>query len=486
MATDSYKITDSFELPGKFWLPGKPDDVAFGRIQCSLDKIALLLEGGFGESPPSLQEALMGRFTIDEWPCILGQTSDGQLCSLYRVLVTGQNTNDRGIVSRKCHVHFLLIGQHAEDFQAIRVKRIAVKCSHLLSFAGMRSFDLVPNPQEAGNEALTVKYAPVKKQSFRIEREQTTLVFRRNAGWNWSKERLTFLAYESIDIIPDEPQALECFLNRLAAVCNLLSLLTDEVVAPIEVQLSFSGDDFDTWLLYQPIRAATGDEERVAVMFNLEQVQDRLEAALDKWCSAEATLCEAIGLFLDARFARGLSLYSQFANLAQSVEAFGRATAVGGYMTKDAYEPIRQALVKAIPTTVGEGHREALKKKIEYGYEFSLRKRIETMFSTLTAPASALVCKDVRVFTTMVVKTRNYLSHRTDELRESAVDGMDLYWTCEQLMILMRLLLLKHFGIEEDLIVERLQNGHRTSQVIANLRKSETAKAPQPSSATPP
>jgi ApeA N-terminal domain 1 len=485
MPTESYKMTDSFELPGKFWLPGKPDAVAFGRIQCSLDKIALLLEGGFGEPPPSLQEALMGRFTIDEWPCILGQTSDGQLCSLYQVLVTGQNTNDRGIVSRKCHVHFLLIGQHAEDFQAIRVKRIAVKCSHLLSFAGMKSFDLVPNPQEAGNEALTVKYAPVKKQSFRIEREKTALVFRRNATWNWSKERLTFLAYESIDIIPDEAQALEWFLNRLAMVCNLLSLLIDEVVAPIEVRLSFS-DDFDTWLLYQPIRAATGDEDRVAVMFNLDQVQDRLKAVLDKWYSAEATLREAIGLFLDARFARGLSLYTQFPMLAQSVEAFSRATAVGEYMTKEDYEPIRQALVKAIPTTVGEGHREALKKKIEYGYEFSLRKRIETMFSTLTAAASALVCKDVGVFTTMVVKTRNYLSHRTDELRESAVDGMDLYWTCEQLMILMRLLLLKHFGIEEDLIVERLQKGHRTSQVTANPKKSVTAKAPQPSSATPP
>ncbi|MDN5873075.1 MAG: hypothetical protein L0H29_01670, partial [Sinobacteraceae bacterium] len=52
------------------------------------------------------------------------------------------------------------------------------------------------------------------------------------------------------------------------------------------------------------------------------------------------------------------------------------AIADGTYMSPEDYEAVRHALATAIPSSVGADHREALKSRIKYGNELSLRKRI--------------------------------------------------------------------------------------------------------------
>jgi hypothetical protein len=472
MTAASYKMTDSFDLLGKFWMPEQPERIMLGRLQCSRDGMNLSLEDPDARERP-VAEALKAWFeTPEQRPCILGKTSDGLPCSLFKVLPSG-------------HVHFVLIGMHAKAIDEVRALRAYTKCSHLLSFVWRTFFEIEQEWLEDKKHSVNITYSPASKIDVRIEHEKSAICFRGSAGWTASRERHVFCASESLDIIPDEPQTLEWFVRTLHRICNLLSLLTDEIVAPVQFRFTIDGKDSDNSLLYQPIRPASGDEDRVAVMFSLEQVQGRLENILDKWFSADATLCEAIGLFLDARFARGLSLYTQFPMLAQSVEAFSRATCAAEYLTKEAYEPIRQALVAAIPKSVGPDHREALKSRLRYLNEFSLRKRVETLFSTLQQPTAALVCDDRDVFIEEVVNMRHYLSHRTDELRESALEGISFYWTCEQLMILLRLLLLKHLGIDEEVVVERVKNGNRTSQVIDNMKKRAEAAAGPSSDASP-
>jgi HEPN superfamily Apea-like protein len=238
----------------------------------------------------------------------------------------------------------------------------------------------------------------------------------------------------------------------------------------VQFRFGVDGEESNSWLLYQPIRPIRGNLDRTAVMFGLTHVKDQFEAILDKWFAADATSNEAIGLYLDARFAHKLSLYTQFLMLAQSVEAFSRATSSNEYMTEKEYAPIMKALIGAIPSSVAPDHCDALKSRIKFGNEFSLRKRIELLFDSLKSETADLVCLDRGAFITRLVKMRNYLLHRTDELRGSAIEGLDLYYTCEQLMVLIRILILKNIGIDEVLVADRIKEGHRTSQVIHNRR----------------
>ena len=323
---------------------------------------------------------------------------------------------------------------------------------------------------------MTIRYVPERKRTFRCINQKATLILRGRAIWCPDRFGSSFKVWEVLHMEADEPQSLSWFVGRLGLVCSLLSLFTDELVAPVEVQLpSNTEDDFDTWLLYRPVRASKGDDKTIFPMIGFDDVEERLATVLDQWLSPNDTLHEAIALFLDARYRPRLTVDSQFLLLAQSIEAFGRATVGGEYVSEEEFKPIRKALTEAIPPTVELGHREALKNRIRYGYQHSLRKRIETLFGTLKPLTAAIVCANQEAFVEKVVNMRHYLSHRTDELRELATDGADLYWTCEQLMLLLRLLLLKHFGLEEDMIVDRLQKGHRTSQVIAKWKKRAKA-----------
>jgi hypothetical protein len=478
MTIDSYKMTDTFELPGKFWLPGQPQNTISGRVQHSPDGTTLHLDGDFDPTPLSPSDMLRNIFMreLDQWPCILGLTTEGQPCSLYRVFVTNRHSNYKGLVSRKCHVHFLLVGAHADDFDAIRAERIATQCSHIPSFVRRKYFDYSFNHAEPEKNSVTVEYAAVQESSIRAESEKATLIFRGGTHYTPDGYGLSFVASESVHLNSDEPKDLKWFVRHLGLVCGMLSLLTDEVVAPIEVRLPLNGDGPAAWLVYQPVRPATGDEDTVFALFTLEHVRDHFDRFLDKWFSSDDTMHEAISLFLSARFRPGLLNDIRFLMLAQSIEAFGRATVGGEYVSEEAFQPIRKALTEAIPESVEPDHREALKNRIKYGYQHSLRKRIDTLFGTLKPSTIPIVCADQDSFVEKVVNMRHYLSHRTDELRELATDGAALYWICEQVMLLLRLLLLKHFGLDEDLIVKRLKNGHRTSQVIAQAKKRAEAE----------
>ena len=113
-------------------------------------------------------------------------------------------------------------------------------------------------------------------------------------------------------------------------------------------------------------------------------------------------------------------------------------------------------IIAAIPSTVASDHRDSLKSRIRYGNEYSLRKRLTKAVESLPPEAIECVCKSIGEFVSGLVETRNYLTHYTDELRGNALRGADLFWASERLAMLLRILLLREFGIDMALIVERV------------------------------
>ena len=70
------------------------------------------------------------------------------------------------------------------------------------------------------------------------------------------------------------------------------------------------------------------------------------------------------------------------------------------------------------------------------------------------APSTAtLVCDDCNAFVGRIVDTRNYFTHYTDELKQTAtLETNDLFRATHRLRILLTILLLKGLGIDEDTI----------------------------------
>lgn len=106
-----------------------------------------------------------------------------------------------------------------------------------------------------------------------------------------------------------------------------------------------------------------------------------------------------------------LWLHVEFLSLMQALEGFHRATMPGLYTSEAEYEPVKQALNYAIPKVIGPDHKEALKSRIRYGNEVSLRKRVDALVGRLDLPVRKHILGGDGSVPRSWVVTRNYYTH---------------------------------------------------------------------------
>jgi len=97
--------------------------------------------------------------------------------------------------------------------------------------------------------------------------------------------------------------------------------------------------------------------------------------------------------------------------------------------------------------------RNSLRKKLEYGYEYSLRTRLKELLNEYGSEFLGLfVNKKKPEFINDVVSTRNWLTHFDENDREEAVtDNEELAYISGRLEILLTILLLNYIGIKRML-----------------------------------
>jgi hypothetical protein len=128
------------------------------------------------------------------------------------------------------------------------------------------------------------------------------------------------------------------------------------------------------------------------------------------------------------------SMYRElrFLALSQAIESFHRRIYGGQYVTDKEYEPIRDVLIKAIPDNLDEDFKESLKKGLEHGNEFSLRKRLKGLVNQFWKNCLENFVKNKRDFIDHIYDTRNYLTH-WDKPKKNVVLGEDLIHLNERL-----------------------------------------------------
>jgi len=160
----------------------------------------------------------------------------------------------------------------------------------------------------------------------------------------------------------------------------------------------------------------------VPYLFTFQTLEGIFPAIICKWFSSSHVLKSAINLFISVQENRSeVYVEERFLTATQSLEAFSRGTVQAEYMAKHEYEDTKRLLNAAIPKSVGADHRAALKSRINFGNEHSLRKRISTLLNSLSEATVQCVCASKKDFINGIVDTRNYLTHLTDDLRRKAL-----------------------------------------------------------------
>ena len=143
--------------------------------------------------------------------------------------------------------------------------------------------------------------------------------------------------------------------------------------------------------------------------------------------------------------------------LTQALEAFHRNVIGGRYLPPEDYESIRLSLVNAIPQGTSKDHRAALESRIRFGNDPSLRNRLKKLLESVSADTLSLLQIDRKLFVQDVVDARNDFTHWEHEREKDRPNGAHLANLLSALLALTQLTFLKHLGVDESLVVQRMQ-----------------------------
>ena len=135
-------------------------------------------------------------------------------------------------------------------------------------------------------------------------------------------------------------------------------------------------------------------------------------------------------------------------------------------MPKKRWKKVEAVLCKAIPHSVGQSHKQSLQSRIHYGYQFSLRKRIQLLLKRLPKSLAARLAGNPSQFANQVTDTRNYLTHYDPDDAEKCYGNQQLWLATERLKLLLIALTLKDLGIPGMEVLDLMEQHWPTRQLL--------------------
>ena len=113
-----------------------------------------------------------------------------------------------------------------------------------------------------------------------------------------------------------------------------------------------------------------------------------------------------------------------------------------------------------------------MKGLLHWSNEPTLAERLQRVIEYCSPPAPGLLRKD---FVQLTVRTRNWLTHYSEESRQKAASGEDLYRLTEEVIVLMECLLLRDLGFDGVEVGKLLESTRRAQSVFrpSNIEKVE-------------
>jgi len=211
------------------------------------------------------------------------------------------------------------------------------------------------------------------------------------------------------------PQKLSVFRKRMHACqdfvsvaaltpCNLTAL---RLVPPYEDKRDAVIATFHAVPLYKDPGARWPD-----FLFRSPDIESRLPAVFGAWLEGAERLSVVRSLYFSGTYGKSF-LELRLLAFTQAAEAYHRRVHEGRdlYMDAAAYaQDVLPLLQGAIPAGLDAAHRQVLRKRLQYGNEFSFRKRITGLFRAHEAALAAAI-PDPCSWIERIVEYRNALTH---------------------------------------------------------------------------
>lgn len=257
---------------------------------------------------------------------------------------------------------------------------------------------------------------------------------------------------------PDRPQSLDWYLDKVYSLQIFLSIMTGFSVSVIELtgcgndicieQITYKGKKEKYEIFLSSLNSSQNNYQKTPDQFLicLSCLDNNINNIVQKWFEKADILEPAVKLYFALLSTPKLHTEFKIVNYLQALEALHRLAFGGVYVSEEDYEPIYQDLIAKIPNNLDRDHRNALKNRIKYGYQFSQRKRIKELLEEVWEGCLDNFI-DNKKFISKVVDIRNELTHWDKTSTYQAVAGEELFYMAERLKVL----LLTHILLQLDI-----------------------------------
>lgn len=277
---------------------------------------------------------------------------------------------------------------------------------------------------------------------------------------NEAFSRYGFDVFPNLHIDLQTPKEFDDAMSTVRSMRRVFSLLIGIELVPERIVLEVDGgkklENIVNVLFEHPPTEYQAPMPTHEVLVPFPHIEQKVQEIFHKWVRDEARIKDAVDLFIATVREDRLARHVELTTLAQSLETFHRNVYGGGYMEKEAYEPFREMMVKSIPEQFERSHHDALKKRIQYGYEFSFRTRLKQLAGRFSDEHLNALGIEKKKFPDEVTDARNTFTHWDSETGKPRLTGADLSNLITKLKAFTRLVLLSHLGISADTVVQRM------------------------------
>jgi hypothetical protein len=465
-------FSGQFELKGLWWDPQRPDTRIPGVLIYDCGSITLDLFGLLGDRTP----AELGQVQSFMPPLIYGR-AEGEYISLYNTTETRRSffipsAEDAGDEYSSVCASILVVGCHAPPLNDLRVPSIRVRYTGLEEWLHQAPIQ-DDNGKENDKSTIGLRFRFPEKLEVTLPALNTRL----ETDYSICRGSPTFgsrlLRYSSFfRIMPDEDQSLEWFLKLADRCRDFLTFCFGQPVIYRQFILELGDVQYKDPYVIPPREAAlffaqrpnrVGDPPSLLDMIlSYPSIKPGAQKVIETWFQKAEELETPIELFLGTFYNRDLYPRFHFLSLAQALETYARLTKPGQYLADSDYKSVKKSMQAAIPCSTPSDLKQSLKSRLEYGNEYSLRKQLKTLASSLKERTSLLISDKMAPFIDQVVNTRNYFTHYTTNL--GSVDHADtqtLFLLTHRMRLFLTILILKELGVEEETIGEIILRNQR-------------------------
>jgi hypothetical protein len=438
-----HTLDQPFVAEGQFWLPDMAEQRIAGTLNYSPGSITVNLIG----DPGAIGTESLLRDDGGLRELVLGSTRVGS-CALWNAFVTSSSTTygaDDAIGVATYRANRLYVGEAYESADEIEFKDFVVCFDVLPTWLGHDPFGSTEPDSDALHRYVpfTPVAAVIPEEELQIELS-TRIVDRGGGyrGFTWVHE--VWFAIRS-----PQPKDIEWHLEKMGRLQTFLSTLVGAPAIPTSIVGSIEPLTL-TYIILPLTRAPAADSlSELQILLPYGEIGDRFADALCRWVREWKHIGTAATLLYGTLL---VELPPEFELLAltQALETFHRHAYDGTYLSAEDYEKVHAALAGAIPTGTPNDLKQALTKRIEYGNEYSQRKRFHELLSSLDDTARELLRID-RTLLNRVVDERNHLTHRPPESDDYVpLDNAERRLTAQKLKAFLFLLLLSHLHFTGD------------------------------------